>query len=99
MGWRDGSAVKGQAYNQKYKNYRKKQNQTGEGTEQNHPGSKKESRNNKEITKGNNSEDRKPRKEIRSHRCKHNQEIEERISVSEDTIEKIDTAIKENTKC
>jgi hypothetical protein len=27
---------------------------------------------NKEITKGDNSENRKPRKDIRSHRCKHN---------------------------
>uniref|UniRef100_A0A8C6G7V4 Uncharacterized protein n=1 Tax=Mus spicilegus TaxID=10103 RepID=A0A8C6G7V4_MUSSI len=30
-------------------------------------------RNNKEITKGDNTGDRKPRKEIRSHRCKHHQ--------------------------
>jgi hypothetical protein len=30
-------------------------------------------RNNKEITKGDNPEDRKPRKEIRSHRYKHHQ--------------------------
>jgi predicted transcriptional regulator len=28
---------------------------------------------NKEITKGDNSGDRKPRKEVRSHRCKHHQ--------------------------
>jgi hypothetical protein len=48
-----------------------KYNQTGEGIEQNHPASKKGSRSNKEITKGDNSGDRKPRKEIRSHRCKH----------------------------
>ena len=31
-------------------------------------------RNNKEITKGDNPGDRKPRKEIRSHRCKHHQQ-------------------------
>jgi hypothetical protein len=31
------------------------------------------SKNNKEITKGNNSGNRKPRKVIRSHRCKHHQ--------------------------
>jgi hypothetical protein len=32
---------------------------------------KKGNRNNKEITKGDNPGVRKPRKEIRSHRCKH----------------------------
>jgi hypothetical protein len=31
-------------------------------------------KNNKEITKGDNPGDRKPRKEIRSHRCKHHQQ-------------------------
>jgi hypothetical protein len=31
-------------------------------------------RNNKEITKRDNSGDRKPRKDIRSHRCKHQQQ-------------------------
>jgi hypothetical protein len=44
----------------------------------------------KEITKGDNPGVRKPRKDIRSHRCKHHQriqEIEERISGAEDTIE------------
>jgi hypothetical protein len=40
-------------------------------TTQNLPGSKNRSRNNKEITKGNDPGDRKPRKEIRSHRHKH----------------------------
>jgi hypothetical protein len=40
----------------------------------NHPGSKNGNRNNKEITKGDNPEDRKPRKEIRSYRCKHHQQ-------------------------
>jgi hypothetical protein len=52
-----------------------KHNQTGEETEQNHLGSKKNgNRNNKEITKGDNHGDRKPRKEIKSHRCKHHQQ-------------------------
>jgi hypothetical protein len=51
-----------------------KHNQTGEVFEQNHTGSKNGARNNKEITKGENSEDKKPRKEIRSHRCKHHQQ-------------------------
>jgi hypothetical protein len=37
-------------------------NQTGEGIEQNHPGSKNGSRNNREITKGENSGDRNHRK-------------------------------------
>jgi hypothetical protein len=49
-----------------------KHKKIGEGIEQSHPGSKNENRNNKEITKGDNSGDRKPRKTIRSHRCKHN---------------------------
>ena len=44
-----------------------KHNQIGEGIEQNYPGSKKANRNNKEITKGENPGDRKPKKEIRSH--------------------------------
>jgi hypothetical protein len=44
-----------------------KQKQTCEGTEQYYAGSKTERRNNKEITKGDNSGDRKPRKEIRRH--------------------------------
>jgi hypothetical protein len=48
-------------------------NQSGEGIEQNHPGSKNGSRNNKEITKRDNSPDRKSRKEIRNHRYKHYQ--------------------------
>ena len=48
--------------------------QTDEGNEQNNPGSKNGSRNNKEITKGDYSRDRKPRKEIKSHRCKHHQQ-------------------------
>ena len=48
--------------------------QTGEGIEQNHPGSKNENRNNKEITQGDNPGDIKPRKEIRSYRSKHHQQ-------------------------
>jgi hypothetical protein len=48
-------------------------NQTGEGIEQNHPVSKNGNTNNKEITKGDNPGDRKPRKEIKSHKCKHHQ--------------------------
>jgi len=39
-----------------------------------HPGFKTGNRNNKEITKGDNPGDRKPRKEIRSHRFKHYQQ-------------------------
>jgi hypothetical protein len=48
-----------------------KHNQTDEGIEQNHSGSKNDNRNNKEITKGDNPGVRKPRKEIRSQKCKH----------------------------
>jgi hypothetical protein len=52
----------------------KKHNQTGERTEQNHPGSNNRNRNNKEITMGDNPGVRKPRKEMRRHRCKHHQQ-------------------------
>jgi hypothetical protein len=55
------------------KNYRN-HNQIGEGNKQNHPRSKNGSRNNKEITKRDNPSVRKPRKEMRSHRCKHHQQ-------------------------
>lgn len=50
-----------------------KHNETGEGIEQNDPGSKSGNRNSKEITKKENLGGRKPRKEIRRHRCKHHQ--------------------------
>jgi hypothetical protein len=46
----------------------------GERKEQNHPGSKNGTKNNKEITKGDNPGFRKPRKEIRSYRFKHHQQ-------------------------
>jgi hypothetical protein len=39
----------------------------------NHPGSKNGNRSNKDITKGENLRDGKPRKESGSHRCKHHQ--------------------------
>ena len=51
-----------------------KHNQTGDGIEQNHPKSKNGSRNNEESPKEDNSGDRNPRKEIRNHRCKHQQQ-------------------------
>ena len=56
-------------YKNPLKNYRN--TQTGEGTEENHSGSKTGNRNNEEITKGDNSGYIKPWKEIRSHRYKH----------------------------
>jgi hypothetical protein len=40
----------------------------------NHLGFKNRNRNNKEITKGDNSGNKKPRKEVRSHRYKHHQQ-------------------------
>jgi hypothetical protein len=49
-----------------------KHNQTDKGNEQNYPRSKKG--NNKETIKRDNPGVRKPRKEIRSHRCKHHQQ-------------------------
>ena len=55
------------------KNYRKT-NQTGDGIEQNLPRSKNGSRNNKENPKEDNSGDRNPRKEMRNHRYKHQQQ-------------------------
>jgi hypothetical protein len=55
----------------------------------------------KKITKGENPGDRKPKKEIRSHRYITNrkQKLEERISGVGDTIENIDTTDKQNAKC
>jgi uncharacterized coiled-coil protein SlyX len=82
-----------------------KHNQTGEGIEQieqNHPGYKNRNRNNKEIKKGDNSVDRKPRKRsgvIDASITNRIQKIEERISGAEDTIENIDTTVKEYAKC
>ena len=55
------------------------------------------SRNNKAITKRNNPGDRTPRKEVKSHRCKHEQQNTR--DRREDAIENIDTTVKENTKC
>jgi hypothetical protein len=52
----------------------RKHYQTGDGIEQNHPGSKNGSKNNKENPKGDNSGDRKPRKEIRNHNCENQQQ-------------------------
>jgi hypothetical protein len=42
--------------------------------EKKYPRSKNGNTNNKENTKGNNTGDRKPRKDIKSHRCKHHQQ-------------------------
>jgi len=53
----------------------------------------------KKITNRDNPGDRKCRKEIRSHRCKHHQQStkDRRENLrAEDTIENIDTTIKEN---
>jgi hypothetical protein len=50
-----------------------KYSQVGKGNEKNHPGSKNGNINT-QITKGGNPGIRKPRKEIRSHRCKHHQQ-------------------------
>jgi hypothetical protein len=56
----------------------------------------------KKKQKGENCGDRNPRKEIRNHRCEHQQQIQdmkEKISGAEDYIENMDTTIKENGKC
>ena len=60
------------------------------------------SRNNEENPKGEDSGGRNPRKEIRNHRCENqqqNKKMEEKISGAEDSIENMDTTIKENAKC
>ena len=46
----------------------------GKRIEQNYLGFKNGSRKNKEIAKGDNSGDRNPRKQIRNHRCEHQQQ-------------------------
>jgi hypothetical protein len=51
------------------------ENTTKQVKELNHPESKNGNRDNKEITKGDNTGYGKPMKEIRSHRCKHHQQI------------------------
>jgi lysyl-tRNA synthetase class I len=83
---------------QKSLNYYRKIQPKCKGIEQNHTGSKNRNRNNKEITKGINFGDRKPRKEIDASIINRIQDIEERISGAENTIENIDTTVKENTK-
>jgi hypothetical protein len=63
--------------------------------------SKHGNRNNKEITKGDNPGVRNLRKRsglIDASITNRIQEIEERISGAEDTIENIDTTVKENAK-
>ena len=64
--------------------------------------SKSKSINNKQNPKGDNSGDRNPRKEIRNNRCEHQQQNTRdgrKISGAEDSIENMDTTIKENAKC
>jgi hypothetical protein len=80
-----------------FKNYRKTQPNRC-GIKQNLARSKNGSRNNEENSKGDNFGVRNPRKEIINHRCKIIQEMEERISGAEDSIENMDTTIKENAK-
>ena len=53
---------------------------------------------NKEITKGDNSGVRKPRKELGESITNRIEEMEERISGAEDSIENIDITVKENAK-
>jgi hypothetical protein len=52
---------------------------TGEGIKQKYPGSKNKSRNNKEITEEDNPEDRKTRKEIRSHHQQNTRDRRENL--------------------
>jgi hypothetical protein len=73
----------------------------GERIEQNLPGSKNGSRNNKEMTKGDHPGNRKLGKksgDIDTSTTNRIQEAEERISGTEVTIENTDTPIKENVK-
>jgi hypothetical protein len=77
-------------------------NQTGDEIEQNYPRSKNGSRNNEEKSKGDNSGDRNPRKEIRTHRCEHQQQNtrDGRENLSCGRFHRKDGhTIKENAKC
>jgi hypothetical protein len=75
-----------------------KLNQTGDGIEQNHIGTKNGNRNNKENLKGENSRDRNPREEIRNHRCEHQQQNTRDGRENLSSIGNMDTIIKENEK-
>ena len=89
-----GEVLKEEA--QKFLKELQENKQTDEGIKQDHPGSKDGNRNNKEITKRDNPEIENLGK-IRSH--SRIQEIEQKISGTEDTIENFDTTVKENAKC
>jgi hypothetical protein len=53
----------------------------------------------KKITMGDNLEDRKPRKDTRSHTCKHHQQnTRDRTSGADDMIENMDIIVKQNVK-
>jgi hypothetical protein len=84
---------------QKLLNYRK--TQTGRRNEQNHPRSKNGGRNNKDITKGDNSGGRKPRKKFRRHRYKNHQQNtrDRRENLSCRRYHRKHRTIKENAKC
>jgi hypothetical protein len=60
--------------NNSFKEIQEKNIQTGERIEQNYPVSKNGKRNNKEITRGDNSGNRKAMKEVRNQTCKHNKQ-------------------------
>jgi hypothetical protein len=73
--------------------------QSDKGNEQNHPRSKTENRNNKEITKGDNPENLGKRSGVIDVSTTNRiQETENRISSAEDIIENIDKTVKENAK-
>jgi hypothetical protein len=79
-----------------------KHNQTGEGIEQNHPRCKKGNRNNKKTQRATTLEIEilgKKSGTIDASISNRIQEMEERISAAEDSIENMDTTTKENTKC
>jgi L-fucose isomerase-like protein len=79
-------------------------NQTGERIEQNHRGCKNGSRNNKEITNADNSGPKKKNLGKKSEVIdaisitNRIEETEKRISGVEDTIENMDTTVKENAE-
>ena len=83
------------------KELQEKNNQTGEGNEQNHPGFKNGNRNNKEAQRETTLEIEylKKRSGFIDASITHKiQEIRERISGAEDTIQNIDKTIKDNVK-
>ena len=70
---KQGEDLKEQTH-ESFKEIQEKQNQRVKESNKTIKNTKNGKRNNKEFTKGNNPGNRKPKNEIRSHRCKHHQQ-------------------------